>query len=98
MSFSHAGSDGELLRAVRAAERVGGQGQARAAVEAAQPALLRALIEAAKLAPRYNEELAALHAKECERGHRNRATVEVARALAARLLAVDGRGTPYEKR
>lgn len=60
--------------------------------------LQRVLIEAAKLAPRYNEELAALHAKECARGHRNRATVEVARALAARLRAVDRRGTPYEKR
>lgn len=60
--------------------------------------LQRVLIEAAKLAPRFNEELAALYAKECERGHRNRATVEVARALVARLGAVDRRGTPYEKR
>lgn len=60
--------------------------------------LQRVLIEAAKLAPRYNEELAALHAKQCERGHRNRATVEVARALVARLRAVDRRGSPYEKR
>ncbi|RZV49015.1 MAG: IS110 family transposase [Deltaproteobacteria bacterium] len=60
--------------------------------------LQRVLIEAAKLAPRFNEELAALHAKECERGHRNRATVQVARALVARLRAVDARGTPYEKR
>jgi transposase len=60
--------------------------------------LQRVLIEAAKLAPHFNEELAALHKKECERGHRNRATVEVARALVARLRAVDRRGTPYEKR
>jgi transposase len=60
--------------------------------------LQRVLIEAAKLAPRWNEELAALYAKQCERGHRNRATVEVARALVARLRAVDARGTPYEKR
>jgi transposase len=60
--------------------------------------LQRVLIEAAKLAPRFNEELAKLHAQECERGHRNRATVEVARALVARLRAVDRRGTPYEKR
>jgi len=60
--------------------------------------LQRVLIEAAKLAPRFNEELAALYAKACERGHRNRATVEVARALVARLRAVDRRGTPYEKR
>jgi transposase len=60
--------------------------------------LQRVLIEAAKLAPRWNEELAALHARESECGHRNRATVEVARALVARLRAVDGRGTPYQKR
>ncbi len=60
--------------------------------------LQRVLIEAAKLAPRWNPELAALYARQCERGHRNRATVEVARALAARLRAVDRRGTPYEKR
>ncbi|MEZ5361916.1 MAG: hypothetical protein R2748_06095 [Bryobacterales bacterium] len=57
----------------------------------------RVLIEAAKLAPRWNEELARLHAR-CERGHRNRATVEVARALVARLRAVDRRGAPYGKR
>jgi transposase len=60
--------------------------------------LQRVLIEAAKLAPRFNEELASLHAKHCERGHRNRATVEVARALVARLRAVDRRGAPYEER
>jgi transposase len=60
--------------------------------------LQRVLIEAAKLAPRWNEELAALYAKQCERGSRNRATVEVARALVARLRAVDRRGAPYEKR
>jgi transposase len=60
--------------------------------------LQRVLIEAAKLAPRWNQELAALYAKQCERGHANRATVEVARALVSRLRAVDRRGTPYEPR
>src|SRR5262249_47888186 len=33
------------------------------------------LIEAAKLAPRYNAQLAAVYARELERGHRNRATL-----------------------
>ena len=47
------------------------------------------LIEAAKLAPRWNPQLAALHARELERGHRNRATLAVARKLVAYLLAVD---------
>src|SRR5215469_13746451 len=51
--------------------------------------LQTALIEAAKLAPRWNPHLAALHARELERGHRNRATMAVARKLACYLRAVD---------
>lgn len=47
------------------------------------------LIEAAKLAPRWNPQLAAVHERELERGHRNRATLAVARKLVAYLLAVD---------
>jgi hypothetical protein len=47
------------------------------------------LVEGAKLAPRWNPQLAALHARELERGHRNRATLAVARKLVAYLLAVD---------
>jgi transposase len=57
--------------------------------------LQTALIEAAKLAPRWNPQLAALHARELERGHRNRATLAVARKLAAYLLAVDKSGQPF---
>jgi transposase len=48
------------------------------------------LIEAAKLAPRWNPKLAELHARELARGsNRNRATLEVARKLVAYLLAVE---------
>jgi transposase len=47
------------------------------------------LVEAAKLAPRFNCRLAAVHAKELDRGNRNRATLAVARKLVAYLLAVD---------
>jgi hypothetical protein len=54
------------------------------------------LIEAAKLAPRWNGELAALHEREIARGNKNRATLAVARKLAVWLLAVDKRGTPFE--
>ena len=57
--------------------------------------LQTALIEAAKLAPRWNPELAALHARELERGHRNRATLAVARKLVAYFLAVDKSGVPF---
>src|ERR1700733_553299 len=54
------------------------------------------LIEAAKLAPRWNPQLAALHAHELERGHANRASLQVARKLVAYLLAVDKSGQPFQ--
>jgi len=56
------------------------------------------LIEAAKLAPRWNPQLAALHARELERGHRNRATLAVARKLVTYLLAVDKSRQPFQLR
>ena len=56
------------------------------------------LIEAAKLAPRWNPQLAAVHARELERGNRNRATLAVARKLVAYLLAVDKSGQPFQIR
>ena len=56
------------------------------------------LIEAAKLAPRLNTELKALHDREVERGHANRATLVVARKLVAYLLAVDKSGKPFTPR
>jgi hypothetical protein len=58
--------------------------------------LQTALIEAAKLAPRWNPQLAVLHARELEHGHRNRATLAVARKLACYLLAVDKSGQPFQ--
>ena len=54
------------------------------------------LIEAAKLAPRWNLQLAALHARQLELGHPNRATLQVARKLVAYLLAVDKSGQPFQ--
>src|ERR1039457_5824170 len=56
------------------------------------------LIEAAKLAPRRNPQLAAAHTRELERGDRNRATLAVARKLVAYLLAVDKSGQPFQLR
>ena len=47
------------------------------------------LIEAAKLAPRWNPQLAALHEKELNHGNRNRATISVARKLVEYMLAVE---------
>jgi transposase len=60
--------------------------------------LQTALIEAAKLAPRWNPQLAQLHAQQLTRGHANRATLQVARKLVAYLLAVDKSGQPFQVR
>jgi transposase len=49
----------------------------------------RVLVEAAKLAPRQNHELALIHEKEKQRGNANRATLAVARKMLIWLLAVD---------
>jgi transposase len=57
--------------------------------------LQRVLIEAAKLAPRWNARLREVRDRELERGHRNRATVAVARKLVAYLLAVDRSGQAF---
>ena len=54
------------------------------------------LIEAAKIAPHWNEQLALLHDKELARGNRNRATLVVARKLVEFMLAVDRRQTDFE--
>ena len=53
------------------------------------------LIEAAKLAPRWNAQLAIVHVKELSRGNCNRATLAVARKLVKYLLAVDRRGSDF---
>jgi len=60
--------------------------------------LQTALVEAAKLAPRWNRQLAAVYERERERGHRNRATLQVARKLLAYLMAVDKSGQPFQMR
>jgi transposase len=53
------------------------------------------LIEAAKLAPRRNPELAEVYVRELAKGNHNRATLAVARKLVAYLLAVDKRQTGF---
>ena len=59
------------------------------------------LIEAAKLAPHWNKQLASVYTHERERGaNPNRATLAVARKLVAYLMAVDKSGeafTPQEE-
>jgi transposase len=56
------------------------------------------LIEAAKLAPRHNPQLAVVHERELQRGNRHRATLAVARKLVAYLMAVDKSGKPFAMR
>jgi transposase len=53
------------------------------------------LVEAARLAPRYSDELALLHEKERQRGNGNRATLAVARKMVALMLAVERRNTDF---
>ena len=47
------------------------------------------LVEAAKIAPIWNPQLAAVHEKELKKGNRNRATLAVARRLVASMMSVD---------
>lgn len=57
------------------------------------------LIEAAKLAPRWNAQLKQVHARSLAQDkNRNRATCVVARKLAVYLMAVDKSGEAYEDR
>lgn len=53
------------------------------------------LIEAAKLAPRWNPELHEIHEKELKKGNKNRATLAVARRLVGYLMAIDRRETGF---
>ena len=53
------------------------------------------LIEAAKLAPRWNPVLKQLRDKEIKRGDANQATLAVARKLVAYLMAVDRSKKPF---
>ena len=55
----------------------------------------RMLVEAARLAPRYSDELALLYERERQRGNANRATLAVARKMVAHMLAVDRRKTDF---
>jgi transposase len=53
------------------------------------------LIEAAKLAPHWNSQLAKIHERELTRGNRNRATLAVARKLVTYLLTIDKTGKDF---
>jgi transposase len=53
------------------------------------------LIEAAKIAPLWNSQLAAVHERELKKGNRNRATLAVARRLVAYMMAVDKTQTDF---
>jgi hypothetical protein len=53
------------------------------------------LVEAARLAPRYSDELALLYEKEGQRGNGNRATLAMARKMVAWMLAVERRNMDF---
>lgn len=54
------------------------------------------LIEAAKIAPYWNQQLAIVHERELTKGNRNRATLAVARKLVAYMLAVDRKQADFK--
>lgn len=54
------------------------------------------LIEAAKIAPNWNSQLAWVREKELKKGNRNRATLAVARKMVAYMLAVDKNGVDFK--
>ena len=60
--------------------------------------LQKVLIEAAKVAPRWNPQLAEVYERECAKGNRNRATLAVARKLVAYMMAVDKKKMPFKSR
>jgi transposase len=53
------------------------------------------LIEAAKIAPTWNPQLATVHERELKKGNRNRATLAVARRLVAYMMGVDKTQTDF---
>ena len=53
------------------------------------------LVEAAKIAPIWNRQLADLHKKEVARGNKNRATLAVARKLVTYMLSVEKSGKDF---
>lgn len=73
-----------------AAERESAGVQRRGPLSKQRNAFLQtALVEAAHLAIVYNQKLRAIYETECQRGPKNRATLEVARRLVRWLLAID---------
>jgi transposase len=54
------------------------------------------LIEAAKIAPHWNQQVAIVHERELKKGNRNRATLAVARRLVSYMLAVDKKQADFK--
>ena len=88
----------ELLRVDLGAGLVGRQATTGTDLEAAQRAFANRADRGGETGARWNPQLEAVHAREGERGNRNRATLAVARKLVAYLLAVDKSGQPFQPR
>jgi transposase len=56
------------------------------------------LIEAAKIAPRWNAQCKAVHDRELTKGNKNRVTLAVARKLVAYMMAVNTTDKPFVER
>lgn len=95
-SIKHAVSDCGLCSAQRESGGVSKRGPIS---KQRNKHLQRVLIEAAKLTPRWNTQLAAVYRHERDSGaNPNQASMAVARKLVAYLLAVDKSGENFERR
>ena len=79
------------MRTLQRGEKLSGQAGSNAHLQQRNKHIQQVLVEAAKLAPRYNHELALVYEREQQRGNKNRATLAVARKMVAYMLAVERR-------
>jgi hypothetical protein len=91
--MSHASARSRRLSATAASAEMNGARPTRQCVFRSRSSAIthipRALVEAAKLAPRQNHEMAVIYDQERQKGNSNRATLTVARKMVAYLLALD---------
>ena len=85
----------QLLRTVQRGEEFSRQGDATPISKQRNKHIQQVLVEAARLAPRYSDELALLYERERQRGNGNRATLAVARKLVTWMLAVEKRNKDF---
>jgi transposase len=93
--FSHVGQARSYCGLTSAEVSSAGKNQRAPISKLRNKHLQSVLIEAAKVAPLWNDALRLVYEREAARGNRNQATLAVARKLVAYLLAVDRSGKDF---